>query len=51
MNTAARLALIACALLALPLRAEESPDTSPIVVKKKIADTMHPRTSRTDTHS
>jgi hypothetical protein len=43
MNTAARLALIACvAVLAQPLRAEENTDTTTIVVKKKIADTMTP---------
>jgi hypothetical protein len=43
MNTAARLGLVASmALLALPLRAEENVDTSTILVKKKIADTMTP---------
>jgi len=43
MNTAARLGLVASmALLALPLRAEENADTSSILVKKKIADTMTP---------
>jgi hypothetical protein len=47
MNTVVRLGLAGClALLAMPLRAEEKVDTSNIMVKQAIADTMTPEQLR-----